>query len=105
MGGTYVGKIVRAFHGTPDAPLAWQKVVKEDMRALGFKECKVATGVFTHRVRDLMLVAHVDDFLASGERRFKSQGGKTATRRNSVSLDGPSERLHLESNSKETRNT
>ena len=56
------------FYGTRDAPLAWQKVVKEDMKAFGFVECKVTTGVFTHGVRDLRLVAHVDDFLASGEK-------------------------------------
>ena len=69
------------FTGRVMPPLAWQKVVKETMRALGVDECKVTTGVFTHRVRDLRLVAHVDDFLASGERRdltwFKEEMAKT----------------------------
>ena len=67
QGGKYVGKLVRALYGTRDAPLAWQTVVKKDMKELGFEECKVTNGVFTHAVRDLRTVAHVDDFLLSGE--------------------------------------
>ena len=59
-GGKYVGK-------TRDAPLAWLNVVKTDMKEMGFHECKVASGVFTHPVRNLKAVAHVDDFLLSGE--------------------------------------
>ena len=64
-GGKYVGKLIRALYGTRDAPLAWQTVVKKDMKELGFEECKVTNGVFTHAVRDLRTVAHVDDFLLS----------------------------------------
>ena len=37
------------------------------MKELGFEECKVTNGVFAHAVRDLRTVAHVDDFLLSGE--------------------------------------
>ena len=37
------------------------------MKEMGFKECKVTNGVFTHPERDLRVVAHVDDFLISGE--------------------------------------
>ena len=66
-GGKYVGKIVRALYGTRDAPLAWLNVVKEDMREMGFHECKVANGVFSHPGRKLKAVVHVDDFLLSGE--------------------------------------
>ena len=62
-----MGKLVRALYGTRDAPLAWQTVVKSDMKEMGFDECKVTNGVFTHRERDLRTVAHVDDFLLSGE--------------------------------------
>ena len=62
-----MSKLVRALYGTRDAPLAWQGAVKGDMSAFGFEECKVTTGVFTHRARDLRAVAHVDDFLVSGE--------------------------------------
>ena len=44
-----------------------RQVVKKDMKELGFEECKVTNGVFTHSVRDLRTVAHVDDFLLSGD--------------------------------------
>ena len=67
QGGKYVGKLVRALYGTRDAPLAWLTVVKNDMKEMGFHECKVANGVFTHHERNLKAVAHVDDFLLSGE--------------------------------------
>ena len=66
-GGTHVGKLIRALYRTRDAPLAWQTVVKKDMKELGYDECKVTNGVFTHAVRDLRTVAHVDGFLLSGE--------------------------------------
>jgi len=67
QGGKYVGKLVRALYGTRDAPLAWLTVVKSDMIEMGFNECKVTNGVFTHPGRDLRVVVHVDDFLLSGE--------------------------------------
>ena len=67
QGGRFVGKLVRALYGTRDAPLAWLTVVKSDMKEMGFKECKVTNGVFTHPERDLRVVVHVDDFLISGE--------------------------------------
>ena len=51
-GGKYVAKLIRALYGIRDAPLAWQTVVKKDMKELGFEECKVTNGVFTHAVRD-----------------------------------------------------
>ena len=121
QGGKFVGKLVKALYGTRDAPLAWQLVVKGDMRALGFQECKVANGVFTHRVRDLRAVAHVDDFLVSGESQdlawFRSEMAKTYELKvqisvleqgdedHSVSLAGPSGPPRLEWNSKEMRNT
>ena len=67
QGGKYVGKLLRALYGTRDAPLAWLTVVKNDMKEMGFHECKVANGVYTHHERNLKAVAHVDDFLLSGE--------------------------------------
>ena len=66
-GGRYVGKLVKTLYGTRDAPVAWQKVVKEDMFRLGFTECLRTTGVYFHRDRDLRVVTHVDDFLVAGE--------------------------------------
>ena len=58
---------MRALYGTRDAPLAWLTVVKSDMKEMGFHECKVTNGVFTHPERGLRTVVHVDDFLLSGE--------------------------------------
>ena len=48
-GGRYVGKLVRALYGTRDAPLAWQTVVKGDMKEMGFHECKVTNRLCTPR--------------------------------------------------------
>ena len=62
-----MGKLVRALYGTRDAPLAWLTFVKNDMKEMGFQECKVPNGVFTHPERGLRVVAHVDDVLLSGE--------------------------------------
>ena len=66
--GKYVGQFVRVFYGTRVAPLAWQKDVEEDRSTFGFEECRVTTGVFTHRVRELMLVDYSGDVLASGDK-------------------------------------
>ena len=102
----YEGKLVRALYGTRDAPLAWLTVVKSDMREMGFHECKVTNGVFTHPERDLEVVADVDDFLLSGEghnllwlrdqmlkntnSKFRSPDGITRPTRNYRSLVGSS---------------
>jgi hypothetical protein len=61
-GGKYVGRLVKTLYGTRDAPVAWQKVVKDEMFRLGFTECKVTSGVYYHSERDLRVVTHVDDF-------------------------------------------
>ena len=67
QGGEICWQIVRALYGTRDAPLAWLTVIKSDMTKMGFMECKVTNGVFTHPERDLRVVVHADDFLLSGE--------------------------------------
>ena len=69
QGRKHVGKQIRAFFGTRDAPLAWQRVGKEDVSGLGFLESKSTSGVFTQMDRDLKVVTHVDDFLVSAEMR------------------------------------
>ena len=67
-GGKYVGRLVKTLYGTRDAPVAWQKVVKNDMAPVGFEECKVTSGVYIYRGRDLRVVTHLDDFLVAGEK-------------------------------------
>ena len=66
-GGKYVGRLFKTLYGTRDAPVAWQKVVKDAMSQLGFTECKVTSGVYYHPERDLRVVTHVDVFLVAGE--------------------------------------
>ncbi len=66
--GKCVGRLKKTLYGTRDAPVAWLRAVRLDMKAMGFLECKVTTGVFVHPVRDIRVVTHVDDFLVAGER-------------------------------------
>ena len=63
----YVGKLVKAMYGTRSAPLMWQKVVKQQMKELGFCESVVMPCLYYHPGRDMFVVVHVDDFLCSGE--------------------------------------
>ena len=42
--GKYVGRLVKTLYGTRDAPVAWQRVVKNDMATLGFEECRIYLG-------------------------------------------------------------
>ena len=80
-GGEVRGEARESVYGTRDAPLAWLTVVKSDMKHMGFEECKVMSGVFTHRVRDLRVVSHVDDFLLFLEERKTSSGSMTRCQR------------------------
>ena len=66
-GGKFIGRLNNTLYGTRDAPVAWQRVVKSDMSRLGFEECRRTLGVYIHRVRDLRVVTHVDDFLVAGD--------------------------------------
>ena len=67
-GGKYVGRLAKTLYGTRDAPVAWQRVVNNGIAILGFEECKVTSGVYIHRGRDLRAVTHLDDFLVAGEK-------------------------------------
>ena len=49
----FVGKLIKAMYGTRSAPLMWQKVVREKMKALGFRACVTVPCLY--------------DFLCSGE--------------------------------------
>jgi hypothetical protein len=65
----YVGILLKAMYGTRSAPLMWQKVVKKTMRNVGFHACITTPCMYHHESKDLFVVAHVDDFLCSGEMR------------------------------------
>ena len=62
-----MGKLIKAKYGTRSTPLMWQKVVREKMKALGFRACVTVPCLYYHQDRDVFVVVHVDDFLCSGE--------------------------------------
>jgi len=63
----YIGRLLKAMYGTRSAPLVWQKMVRKTMARLGFHACMTIPCLYYHKDRDIYLVAHVDDFLCSGE--------------------------------------
>ena len=63
------GKLVKAMYGTRSAPLQWQKVAREKMKALGFHACVTVPCMYYLQGRDVFVVVHVDDFLCSGKPR------------------------------------
>ena len=63
-----LGKLRKAMYGTRDAPAVWQKVVKEAMLSLGFVCSSSNPSVFRHKLRDILVVTHVDDFLCCAQR-------------------------------------
>ena len=66
--GQTLGKLQKTLHGTRDAPLCWQKVVKKLMLKNRFRANTMSPGVFWHPDRDLKIITHVDDFLIAGEK-------------------------------------
>ena len=57
----------RALYGTCDAPQLWGEEVKRKMMAMRFTSSTLQPSVYHHKEKDIMVVVHVDDFLASGE--------------------------------------
>ena len=45
----------------------WQKVVRKTMQDMGFIACTTTPCLYYNKTRDMFVVAHVDDFLCSGE--------------------------------------
>ena len=64
---TKVGLLLKAMYGSRDAPQIWQSEVKAQMTALGFAVSVLQPSVYFHNSCGLYVVAHVDDFLCSGE--------------------------------------
>ena len=67
-GGRYVGFLNKAMYGLRDAPAIWQGVVRDLMSELGFSAIPTMPCVYYHKEHDIMIVAHVDDFLAVGNK-------------------------------------
>ena len=64
--GFLVGILGRAMYGTRAAPQIWQEEVRKAMKHLGFESRALHSSLFYHRVRNVTVVFHVDDFLRSG---------------------------------------
>jgi hypothetical protein len=54
-------------YGTRDAPQIWQEVVAEVMMRLGFKASLHHPSIYFHLEREIRVIAHVDDFLRTGD--------------------------------------
>ena len=67
-GGANVGYLRRAMYGLREAPAIWQDVVRDLMCGLGYVPCPTMPCVYRHPVSDVVVVAHVDDFLACGDK-------------------------------------
>ena len=56
----------KSLYGLRDAPKIWQQHIAEVLTRAGFRESPTTVGVFRHEERCLVLVAHVDDVMATG---------------------------------------
>ena len=65
--GGVVGVLNRALYGTRDTPQLWGEEVKRKMIAMVFTPSTLQPSVYHHKEKDIIVVVHVDDFLASGE--------------------------------------
>ena len=64
--GANVGLLRKSMYGLRDAPLIWQKVVRQMLFKRGFKHLIGTQCMYTNPVTGITLVAHVDDLLLWG---------------------------------------
>ena len=64
-----LGKLQKAMCGARDVPMVWQQEVKAAMKELEFEPSASTPCLYVHTKRDLVAVAHVDDFLVCGPRK------------------------------------
>ena len=65
----YVGRLLKAMYGTRDAPAVWQQEVRQTMAELGFKPCLATPCLYVNEETGVMVVAHVDDMLCTGDEK------------------------------------
>ena len=58
-----IARLNKAMYGLHEAPLIWQRMVRNTMRKLAFQAPTTAQCVCYHLARRVTVVAHVDDFL------------------------------------------
>ena len=61
-----VGRLLKAMYGTRDAPAIWQQEVRRVLTAIGFRKCSTTPCVYHRPEKDIRVVTHVDEFLATG---------------------------------------
>ena len=66
QGGAWVGRLRRAMYGTRDAPQRWFAELGNTLKDMGFVSSQLHPGVYHHPVKDITVVAHVDDLLCGG---------------------------------------
>ena len=62
-----VGLLRKSLYGLRDAPQIWAQHIGGVLREAGFSEAPTAAGIFRHASRRMLLAAHVDDVLVSGD--------------------------------------
>ena len=60
------GRLRKAMYGTRDAPQIWAGEVARALATLGFERSVLQPSVYHHRVREMIVIVHVDDFMCSG---------------------------------------
>ena len=65
-GSDCVGKLIRSMYGLRDAPQIWQRVVRGMLVDMGYKPLLGTQCMYVHPELNIVIVAHVDDFLVLG---------------------------------------
>ena len=65
--GTLLGKLRKAMYGTRDAPQIWADHVRATLENLGYLQSSYQSAVYSHPKKSVVIVAHVDDFLCTGD--------------------------------------
>ena len=66
VGAQVVAVLNKSLYGLRDAPKIWQQHIAAVLKEAGFAESPTTVGAFRHKERCLILVAHVDDVMATG---------------------------------------
>jgi hypothetical protein len=61
-----VGRLVKAMYGTRDAPHIWAGYESKALESLAFERSVLQPAVYYHRVREMVVIVHMDDVLCSG---------------------------------------
>ena len=63
----FCGRLNRCMYGTRWAATRWEETYTQSLERLGFTQGRASPCCFSHRVRDLKLVVHGDDFIVLGK--------------------------------------